>query len=56
MSAAQLPLDPNELAQLPAPQRGAIYNALGLHALQRAAAEEAVRAVIADNYRGAKQR
>lgn len=52
MSAvARLPLDPTELAQLPAPERGAIYDALGLHALQRIAAEEAVRAVIADRYR-----
>jgi hypothetical protein len=48
-----LPLDPVELAKLTSPERGRIYDQLGLHALERAAAEEAVRAVIAGNYRRA---
>lgn len=48
---AQLPLDPAELAQLSAPERGLLYRQLGLCVLQRAAAEEAVRAVLAGQYR-----
>jgi hypothetical protein len=45
-------LDPHELAKLPTPDRGAVYRELQLHPLQVAAAEEAVRAVIAGSYRG----
>jgi hypothetical protein len=51
--AAQLPVDPVELAELTAPERGVIYDTLGLHALQRAAAEEATRAVLRGRYRRA---
>jgi hypothetical protein len=46
----RLPLRPQELAQRRAPERGAIYDALRLHPLERIAAEEAVRAVIAGRY------
>ncbi len=45
-AAARLPLDPAELAELSAPERGAIYKALSLGALQIASAEDAVRLVI----------
>ena len=51
--AAQLPVDPVALAELTAPERGAIYHDLGLHALQRASAEDAVRARISYCYRKA---
>jgi hypothetical protein len=43
---AQLPLDPAELAELSAPERGAIYKALGLGVLHIAGIEETVRAVL----------
>jgi hypothetical protein len=47
---AGLPLDPHELADLTAPERGRAYEAAGLDALQRIAAEEAVRAMLAGRY------
>jgi hypothetical protein len=47
-----LPLDPNEVARLLAHERSALYRELKLHPLQIAAAEEAVRQVIAGHYRG----
>jgi hypothetical protein len=46
-----LPVDPIEVSKLLAHERGAVYRELGLHPLQIAAAEEAVRAVIAGSYR-----
>ena len=56
MSAVQLSfeadgLDPHELAKLSITARALIYAELGLDLLQRQAAEEAVRAVIAGRYR-----
>ena len=45
-----LPFDPRELARLIAPERGKLYAELGLDVLQRAAAEDAVRRVIAGQY------
>ncbi|MGI9019202.1 MAG: hypothetical protein ACR2G3_00635 [Solirubrobacterales bacterium] len=57
MSAVQLtldglPLDPRELAQLSILERADLYEALDLHPLQRAAAEEAARLVLARRYPG----
>jgi hypothetical protein len=50
---AALPLDPHRLADLLAHERAAGYAELELNLLQRAAAEEAVREVIAGRYRRA---
>jgi hypothetical protein len=47
---AVLPIDPEAAAKLSTPERGELYRQLGLDALQIAAAEEAVRAVIAKRY------
>ena len=46
-----LPLDPIEVSKLLTHERGALYRQLDLDAIQIAAAEEAVRAVIAGDYR-----
>jgi hypothetical protein len=48
---ADLPLDPAELAELTAPERGRIYDELGLDWAQRAEAEHAVRLAIATKCR-----
>lgn len=55
MSAVQLrleglPLDPIEVSKLLAHERSALYRELGLDPLQIAAAEEACRRVIAQEY------
>ena len=47
-----LPLDPHQVARLLAHERSTLYRELKLHPLQIAAAEEAVRQVIAGHYRG----
>ena len=47
---AGLPVDPEAVAKLNSPERGKLYRELGLHPVQVAAAEEAVRAVIAGWY------
>jgi hypothetical protein len=49
----ELPLDPFQLARLIAPERGALYQRLGLHPLQIEAPEAATRLVMARNLRGA---
>jgi len=51
--AARLPLDVERLAELNATERARSYNELGLDLLQRHAAEEAVRLLIAGRYRRA---
>ncbi|MEK6326449.1 MAG: hypothetical protein AABM66_02840 [Actinomycetota bacterium] len=51
--AAQLPVDPHQLASLLAHERAAVYAELELNPLHRAAAEEAVREVIAGRHGGA---
>jgi hypothetical protein len=43
----ELPLDPVQLSRLTTPERGSIYREAGLDPLQIAAAEEAVRLVLA---------
>jgi hypothetical protein len=45
-----LPLDPFELAALPAPERGKLYGELKLDPVQVAVSEDAVRLVIARKY------
>jgi hypothetical protein len=50
---AQLPVDPHHLAELLAHERAAAYAELGLDLLQRAAAEDATRAVLRGRYRSA---
>jgi hypothetical protein len=45
-----LPIDPEATAKLSAPERDALYRQLGLHAVQIAAAEEAVRLALAHQY------
>ncbi len=47
---SSLPFDPRELSRLTTPERGKLYEDTGLDVLQRAAAEDAVRRVIADQY------
>ena len=49
---AQLP-DPLQLAELLAHERAAVYAELGLDLLERAAAEDATRAVLRGRYRKA---
>jgi hypothetical protein len=49
----ELPLDPERLAELTAPDRRRAYDEAGLAFLQRAAAEDAVRLIINRRYRGA---
>jgi hypothetical protein len=51
--AAQRAVDPHHLAELLAHERAALYADLGLDLLQRAAAEDAVRAMISRRYRKA---
>jgi hypothetical protein len=46
-------LDPHELAGIPILERAALYDTLGLDRLQRQAVEEALRAVLAGQYRRA---
>ena len=46
-----LPFDPVELAKLPILDRAKLYADLGLHPIQREAAEAACRAVVAGRYR-----
>ncbi len=58
MSAVQLSfeaqgLDPSQLAAMPAHERRHLYDDLDLDALQRQAAEDAVRLVRAEQYRRA---
>ena len=53
--AAEFPFRPEELARLTTPERGRVYAAAGLDAMQISAAEDAVRAVIAKTY-GVKRR
>jgi hypothetical protein len=48
---AELPLDPERLAELTAPERGKVYDEARLDFLQRAAAEDAVRMIIARRHR-----
>ena len=45
-----LPFNPRELSRLTTPERGKLYEDTGLDVLQRAAAEDAVRRVIAGQY------
>ena len=48
--SGQRPLDPIELAELSAPQRGDLYRALDLNRAQIGAAEDGVRQVLAGRY------
>ncbi len=48
--AAELPIDPEAAAKLTTPERGRLYDQLALDLLQRQAAEEAIRLVIAKRY------
>jgi hypothetical protein len=45
------PLDPRTLAELTAHERAKLYERLELDALERVAAEEAARAILARQYR-----
>ncbi len=47
-----LPVSPDELAQLTAPERRAVYDRLGLDHFQRQAVEDAVRLIVAGKYPG----
>ena len=53
LGQGKLPLNPEELTELTALERGRLYAGIGLGTLQRVAAEEAVLAVIARRYRRA---
>jgi hypothetical protein len=48
-----LPVDPAEVASLTTPERGRLYDELGLDFEQRQACEDACRLVLAGRYRGA---
>jgi hypothetical protein len=50
-TSAELPLDPFEVAELQAPERGALHRKAGLDPLQVDAVEQAVRLVLAGRYR-----
>lgn len=47
---AELPIDPESAAKLTTPERGKLYDELGLDFEQRQASEDAVRLVIAKRY------
>jgi hypothetical protein len=49
---AESPLDPRELAALPIFERAVLDTELGLHPIQREAAEAAVRMIMAGPYGG----
>lgn len=49
-TAFEIPLDPVQLAQLSAPERGKVYRRAGLDRLQIAASEDAVRLVLRREY------
>lgn len=50
LALGSLPLDPVEVSKLVSHERASLYAAAGLHAVEIAVAEEAVRAVLRGKY------